>query len=138
MQPLNAIDALAPAFTRTHETLFHPFKLGRSWKLAASSYLGFAGAMFIPFPFFFLLIPTSAIPGFAAIRAFMLLATIVPTLIYLVILYFCARMELVVFEMVVTRAKFIATPDASGRGSASRSSSAPSTPRSSPPSCTPP
>jgi len=108
MQPLNAIDAVAPAFTRTHQTLFHPFRAGRSWKLAATSYLGFCGSMFVPLPLFFLLVPRDAFPGFEQFRPALLTATAIFTLIILVILYFCAGMELVMFEMVVTRAKFIA------------------------------
>jgi hypothetical protein len=108
MQPLNAIDAVAPAFTRTHQTLFRPFRFGRSWKLAASQYLGWAGSMFIPFPLFLLLIPKDAFPGFAAARPVLLVVNVVITLVALVVLYFCARMELVSFEMMVTRGKFIA------------------------------
>src|ERR1700678_2771455 len=104
MQPLNAIDAVAPAFTRTHQTLFHPFRIGRSWKLAASQYLGFCGAMFFPLPLFFLLIPADVpVP-----RSLLLLVNVSPTILSLIILYLCGRMELVFFEMVVTRAKFVA------------------------------
>jgi hypothetical protein len=108
MQPLNAIDAVAPAFTRTHQTLFQPFRFGRSWKLAASQYLGVCGAMFLPIPLFVLLVPANAFPGFGTIRVLLLGVSLIYTLIYLVILYFCGRMELVAFEMLVTRAKFVA------------------------------
>jgi hypothetical protein len=104
MQPLNAIDAIAPAFTRTHQTLFHPFRIGRSWKLAASQYLGFCGAMFFPVPFFFLLIPASVpIP-----RQHLLILSLIPTILSLIVVYLCGRMEMVSFEMVVTRGKFVA------------------------------
>ena len=96
--------AVAPAFTRTHQTLFHPFRIGRSWKLAASQYLGFCGAMFFPLPLFFLLIPADVpVP-----RSLLLLVNVIPTILSLIILYLCGRMELVCFEMVVTRAKFVA------------------------------
>jgi hypothetical protein len=103
MLPLNAIDAVAPAFTRTHQTLFQPFRWGRSWKLAASQYLGFAGGMFLPFTLFFLMIPATVLP----MRHFLLVASLIPTAVFLIVLYFCARMELVAFEMVVTRGKFV-------------------------------
>jgi hypothetical protein len=108
MQPLNAIDAVAPAFTRTHQTLFAPFRFGRSWKLAASQYLGWAGSMFVPFPLFLLLIPRNAVPGFESVRAGLLGFASIVMLVALVILYFCARMELVSFAMLVTRGRFIA------------------------------
>ncbi|MDA4133769.1 MAG: hypothetical protein OK454_11710, partial [Thaumarchaeota archaeon] len=108
MQPLNAIDAISPAFTRTHETLFTPFSMGRSWKLAASQYLGWCGAMFIPFPLFFFLFPTNSIPGFNGMRGFFLVISLIVSLVGLVIFYFCARMEMVCFEMILTRSKFIA------------------------------
>lgn len=104
MQPLNAIDAIAPAFTRTHQTLFHPFRIGRSWKLAASQYLGFCGAMFFPLPLVFLLIPASVpIPHLQ-----MVIFSLIPTIVMLIFVYLFGRMELVCFEMIVTRAKFIA------------------------------
>jgi hypothetical protein len=104
MQPLNAIDAIAPAFTRAHQTLFHPFRIGRSWKLAASQYLGFCGAMFVPLPLFLLLIPAAVpIP-----RPQLFLFSLIPTILTLIILYLCGRMEMVCFEMLVTRGKFIA------------------------------
>ena len=108
MQPLNAIDAVAPAFTRTHQTLFQPFQFGRSWKLAASSYLGWVGSMFLPLPLFLFILPRVTYPGFEAARALLFGFSIVLTLVSLIVLYFCGRMEMVVFEMVATRAKFIA------------------------------
>ena len=108
MQPLNAFDSIAPAFTRTHQTLFQPFRLGRSWKLAASQALGFLGAMFIPFPLFVVFFPSSLFHGMPAVRTFLFGAASIYTLVYLLILYFCARMELVAFEMLVTRAKVVA------------------------------
>ena len=57
MQPLNPFDAISPAFTRTNEVLLKPFRWSRSWKLAAASYLGAAGGVFIPFPLFLLIVP---------------------------------------------------------------------------------
>lgn len=107
MQPLNAIDSIAPAFTRTHEILFKPFRAGRSWKLAVSQYLGLMGALFIPFPLFLALIPSNALNSGAA-RAAITVILFIATLIFFVIFYFGARMQFVNFEMVVTRAQFIA------------------------------
>ncbi len=106
MQPLNAIDAIAPAFTRTHEVLFRPFRAGRSWKLAASQYVALAGAMFIPFPLFFLFTPRLPLPP--PVRLVLDLIALIYTLILLVVLYLGARMEMVCFAMIVSRGKFIA------------------------------
>lgn len=103
MQPLNALDAIAPAFTRTHQVLFAPFRMGRSWKLAASAYVAFAGSIFLPFPLIFLGLP---IPWTSRVAVFLLL--LIPILILLVLFYLGVRMQSVHFEMVVTRAKFIA------------------------------
>ena len=106
MQPLNAIDAIAPAFTRSNQLLFaKPRKLGRTWKLCATSYLAYLGSMFIPYPLFFLFLPHGAygpMPG--VFFAFML----IPFAVYLALFYCGVRLEFVEFEMVVTRGTKIA------------------------------
>ena len=102
MQRLNAIDAIAPAFTRTHELLFHPFRVGRSWKLAASCYLAFCGSVFIPFPLFFRFLPGMRQTPHAA-SLFLWSIGIVYSLIVFALFYFGARMSFVNFEMVVSR-----------------------------------
>ena len=108
MQRLSAIDAISPAFTRTHEILFHPFRLGRSWKLALSAYLGFAGTVFVPVPLFFLF--AGLLPGMrgGGARVLLAVAGTVSSLIFLISFYFCARMSLVNFETIVTRQTMIA------------------------------
>ena len=105
MLPLNPIDAIAPAFTRTHEILFRPFRLGRSWKLAVCQYLGLLGGPFVPFPLFLALGPVDG-PPLARVAVFIVLG--LATLIFFVFFYLGARMQFVNFEMVVTRAQFIA------------------------------
>ncbi len=107
MLPLNAIDAITPAFARTHEILFHPFRLGRSWKLAASQYCGMLGAFFAPFPLLFLFLPSfNPMPHVA--RALMGVVFTLATLIFFGLFYLGLRMQFVNFEMVVTRATMIA------------------------------
>jgi hypothetical protein len=106
MRPLNAIDAIAPAFTRTHETLFKPFRLGRSWKLSASNYLAVCGAMFIPFPLLFAFLPK--VGHDAMSRGFFVVIVTFYSVFMMLAFYFGGRMELVAFEMLVTRAKFVA------------------------------
>lgn len=106
MQPLNAIDAITPAFTRTHEILFQPFRLGRSWKLAACQYFGMIGAFFIPMPLMLLLIPNFVLyrpwP-----RSFVAVLFTIATAIFFGLYYLGLRMQFVNFEMIVTRATFI-------------------------------
>ena len=107
MQPLNAIDAISPAFTRTHQLLFpKPFNLGRAWKLAASQYLGLMGGMFLPLPLFFLLVPRGMLRQPFAVG--MLVAAVFYTLVLLVLFYLGIRMQFVAFEMIVTRERMIA------------------------------
>ena len=105
MQPLNALDALAPAFTRTHQLLFTPFKLGRSWKLSACAYVAFIGSAFAPFP---LLLAFVRPPFAMQTRAPFIVIGVFFTLLLLVFFFFGVRMQFVHFEMVVTRARFIA------------------------------
>lgn len=106
MQRLNAIDALTPAFTRAHELLFQPFRVGRSWKLAAAQYFGQVGAFFAPMPLMLLLIPSSDMDlGIA--RPILAVLFSVATLVFFGVFYLGLRMQFVNFEMVVTRSTFI-------------------------------
>jgi hypothetical protein len=106
MQRLNAIDAITPAFTRTHEILFQPFRVGRSWKLAATQYCGQAGAFFAPMPLMLLFIPSSDLDlGIA--RPFLTVLFTIATIIFFGFFYLGLRLQFVNFEMVVTRATFI-------------------------------
>ncbi|MGO4210602.1 hypothetical protein AB4Y89_14455 [Terriglobus sp. 2YAB30_2] len=49
MKRLTPSEAIGPAFNRTREILFQPFHFGRSWKLAASTYVAIMGTAYIPF-----------------------------------------------------------------------------------------
>jgi hypothetical protein len=106
MQRLNAIDAITPAFTRTHEILFQPFRVGRSWKLAAAQYFGQIGAFFAPMPLMLLLIPTSDL-DLGVARPFLAVLFTVMTLLFFGLFYLGLRLQFVNFEMVVTRSTFI-------------------------------
>lgn len=107
MQPLNAIDAITPAFTRTHEILFQPFRIGRSWKLSATQYLGMLGAFFVPMPLLLLFLPNvNQMPNVA--RPAITVMFVVATLLFFGLFYIGVRLQFVNFEMVVTRATFIA------------------------------
>jgi len=106
MQRLNAIDALTPAFSRTHEILFQPFRVGRSWKLAAAQYFGQIGAIFVPMPLMLLLIPESSL-NLVIPRTILSGLFVVATILLFGLFYLGLRMQFVNFEMVVTRATFI-------------------------------
>ncbi len=86
--------------------LFKPFRLGRSWKLAASNYLAMCGAMFFPFPLMFLFLGRTGHDGFS--RMILVAVATFYSVMMLLLTYFGGRMELVVFEMLVTRVKFVA------------------------------
>jgi len=108
MQRLNAIDAIAPAFTRTHELLFKPFRIGRSWKLAATSHVAFFGSFFFPFPLIWGVAAYWAPGARATILPFVMGFSLIGTLVYLAVFYCLVRLQLVDFEMVVTSSKVIA------------------------------
>ena len=105
MQRLNPIDAIAPAFTRTHELLFKPFRIGRSWKLAAVSYCAFWGSFFVPLPLFWVF---ALRRGAAPLLPLVAVVGVVATLVCAAVFYCFVRLELVDFEMVVTTSKIIA------------------------------
>jgi hypothetical protein len=50
MRVLSASEAIGPAIDRTKAVLFQPFRVGRSWKLAATAYLSVMGLFFFPTP----------------------------------------------------------------------------------------
>ena len=106
MQRLNAIDAITPAFARTHEILFQPLHLGRSWKLAAAQYFGQIGAFFAPMPLMLLLIPSSDL-NLGIPRPILTVLFVVATVAFFGFFYLGLRLQFVNFEMVVTRSTFI-------------------------------
>lgn len=106
MQPLSATEAIAPAFTRVHEILFHPFRLGRSWKLAATGYIGFAGSIFLPLPLFY--IPLLGRPEMAGFKTGVALLLAGVFIAYCAIFFFAVGLGLVDFDMIITRGQFVA------------------------------
>jgi hypothetical protein len=109
MQRLNAIDAISPAFTRVHELLFKPFRVGRTFKLTAVSYFAFAGSFFVPFPLLYVGVAAlSPEAGWTAVFPMLWGLAAVATLIYFGFYYVFARLQLVDFEMVVTLTRVVA------------------------------
>jgi hypothetical protein len=109
MQRLNAIDAISPAFTRVHELLFKPYRVGRTFKLTLVSYCAFAGSFFLPFPLLYVGV-AALIPevGRLSILPMLWVFALVGTLVYFGLYYVFARLQLVNFEMVVTLTRVIA------------------------------
>jgi hypothetical protein len=112
MRVLSATEAIAPAWKRTWEILFKPFRFGRSWKWGASAYVGQLGFCCTPF---FLILPIfipvilSALPGIpkgALIGA--CLAGVVLSSLSFLLYYLGARMQFVLLEAIATRATHVA------------------------------
>jgi len=110
MRILSATEAISPAIARTKLMLFKPFRPGRTWKLAATSYLGGSSTIFFPFPLVYLcFIPvfrheasaSSFITGLIAVVAVMLL-------VYFVVFYLCTRLRFACFDIVLNCDEFVA------------------------------
>ena len=104
MQPLSATDAVTPAFTRTRQVL-QPFRFGRSWKLAASAYVGRFGSVFIPWP---LLLITPAFLSPPEARVWMATGAAVLLALMLAFFYVFSRMQFVAFDIALTQEQMIA------------------------------
>ena len=106
MQPLHPIDAISPAFERTRQVILMPFKLGRAWKLAACSYLALLGGIFVPLPLALFFVPRGFVPP---VHWGILLGIVLVQFSLLCALFYCGnRMAFVEFEIMVTRARFVA------------------------------
>jgi hypothetical protein len=111
MRPLSASEAISPAIDRTKAVLFRPFRKGRSWKLAATAYLSAMGCMFLPIPLAILILPWVTTPQTMSRTAFVaLFASIVAiyTVVTWLFFYFGARLEFVLFDIVLFKAEFVA------------------------------
>ena len=105
MRILSASEAIAPAIHRTKTALFQPFRIGRSWKLAATAYLSAMGAFFIPTPFFFFgAVGNRTLPTLLFSFGF----GIALSAIMFVFFYVGARLEFVLFDIVLLNEKFVA------------------------------
>jgi hypothetical protein len=104
MRPLSASEAIQPAINRTRAVLFQPFKLGRSWKLAATAYLSTMGSYFLPLPYWIFSAgnrkPSSVLLSFGFGLLF--------SAVMFVFFYFGARLEFVLFDIVLLNEKFVA------------------------------
>jgi hypothetical protein len=111
MRTLSASEAISPAIDRTKAVFFRPFRKGRSWKLAATAYLSAMGCFFVPVPLAILILPWVTTPGTMSRTAFVaLFAGMVAfyTVITWLFLYFGARLEFVLFDIVLFKSELVA------------------------------
>lgn len=110
MRPLSASEAISPAIERTKFVLFRPFRKGRTWKLSATAYMTSMGCMFLPIPLAILILPWMTAPEGMSRAAFVaLFACIVvfETAFVWLFFYFGARLEFVLFDIVLFKAEFV-------------------------------
>ncbi|SEG48981.1 hypothetical protein SAMN05421819_3214 [Bryocella elongata] len=105
MLPLDPIQAISPALRRTGHVLFTPFRVGRTWKLCATAYLGFASTLFVPWPLLYL----AAIPWVpVGFRVFLVVGTLVFTALFFWLYLVFSRLQLAFFDIVVHRGEMVA------------------------------
>ncbi len=107
MRPLSATDAINPAIARTKAILFQPFQWGRSWKLAATAYLSAMVSIFIPTPAL-TLGSLGSHPKSLPLVLFSVGFNIIASLVLFVFFYIGARLEFVLFDIVLLREQFVA------------------------------
>lgn len=108
MRPLSATECIIPAIDRTRHLLFSPFRMGRSWKLCATSYVCRFGSMYLPFPLLYLaLIPAFRGTGGSFI-VIMAASVIAGLAVYTWLFHLCSRLQFAYFDMVANRGEFVA------------------------------
>lgn len=109
MRVLSASEAVGPAVDRTKAILFQPFRLGRSWKLAATAYLSVMGLFFIPTPLAILLTPAHGGGAFGAFSwLFASIFAIFFSLVMFLFFYLGSRLQFVLFALVLERKEMVA------------------------------
>jgi hypothetical protein len=109
MRPLSASEAISPAIDRTKAVLFQPFRVGRSWKLAATAYLSVMGLLFIPTPLAVLFSPARGGGAFGAF-SYLFAAGIGITFSAVMFLFFYigSRLQFVLFAIVLEKSEMVA------------------------------
>jgi hypothetical protein len=109
MRPLSATECISPAIARTKLILFTPFRMGRTWKLSATSYLSIIGTMFFPFPLVYLFIlPAAWRAGGARAAVALIIGVLLLTALCLYIFHLCSRIQFAYFDILVNRGEFVA------------------------------
>jgi len=110
MRILSATEAISPAIARTKLILFKPFRLGRTWKLAATGYLSGSASTFLPLPLVYLaFIPIVWHDHPAGSGAAIICSAVAVMMgIYIFIFYLCSRLRFAFFDIVLNRGEFVA------------------------------
>jgi hypothetical protein len=110
MRTLSASEAIAPAVERTKAVLFQPFRIGRSWKLAATAYLAVMGGLFLPTPLTMLLQHGrgSSLAAAAVAGVFRLIFGLLGAALLFVFFYIGARLQFARFDIVLRGEKMVA------------------------------
>jgi hypothetical protein len=109
MQILSALDAVSPAFSRTKLVLFSPFRVGRTWKLAATGYLATISNVFLPMGLVALFfIPMARQAGGSTAVTILISIAIGITLISLTFIYLFSRLGFAFFDITLNRGQFVA------------------------------
>jgi hypothetical protein len=108
MRPLSASEAISPAIERTKAVLFQPFRLGRSWKLAATAYLSVMGLLFIPSPLAALFSPARGGPFGAFSYLFAAGIGITFSAVMFLFFYIGSRLQFVIFAIVLEKSEMVA------------------------------
>lgn len=109
MQTLSASDAVSPALSRMKLVLFSPFRKGRTWKFAATSYCSRAGSAFYPFTLSYLAFYPAVERHWGSKAGALLVAgVLVFTALYVFLFYLCSRLQFAFFDVVLNREQFIA------------------------------
>ena len=109
MQILSAFDSVAPALARTRLILFSPFRLGRTWKLAATAYLATIGNVFLPLGLVALFfIPMARQAGGSTAVTILISFAIGTTLFGLAFIYVFSRLGFAFFDIVLNHGEFVA------------------------------
>lgn len=111
MPILSALDCISPAIGRTKLVLFTPFRAGRTWKLAATSWLAGYGGVFLPLYLLFLA-GTPLLrkqPGVSSVMISGIVGVmVVLTLIYLAVFALLSRLRFAAFDIVLNRGTHVA------------------------------
>jgi hypothetical protein len=108
MRPLRATECISPAIERTKLVLFSPFRLGRTWKLSATSYVCMMGSMFFPFPLVYLaFVPFAYEAGGTGAAAAVTIGVVFITTLFTWLFYLCSRLQFAWFDILANRGQFV-------------------------------
>lgn len=109
MRPLSATECISPAIERTKLVLFSPFRIGRTWKLSATSYVCVMGTMFFPFPLAYLaFVPMAYKTAGTPVAAAVAVGVLLFTALFIWLFYLCSRLQFAWFDMLVNHGEFVA------------------------------